>query len=270
MAPDWRVGHAIALSQPGRATAHRAMRRFQGTLFVIQTVELPPRSGRNPDAEELLAVGLQRQQAFRHPNIVRILDFYVRPQVLQVHLEYPAHGSVRDLLDEFGPMSDRRLASTVTDILAGLNYLHLQEPPVAHRCLCAANLHVGSHANVKLANIGYGSLAPAGRGDDLATYLPWLAPEVVREEVEDWTKADLWSVGCTVIELATGEAPWGEHTALDGVLQALCGDGVCKTPPLPPVLAPWAASLVAADACREAAAARAPAATMLERLCAAL
>lgn len=40
----------------------------------------------------------------------------------------------------------------------------------------------------------------------------WTAPEVLRNDVPDaeasWEKADIWSVGCTVVEMATGRTPW--------------------------------------------------------------
>lgn len=38
----------------------------------------------------------------------------------------------------------------------------------------------------------------------------WMAPEVIRgqQEPTGWFKADVWSVGCTVVEMLTGKMPW--------------------------------------------------------------
>jgi len=42
----------------------------------------------------------------------------------------------------------------------------------------------------------------------------FMAPEVIqnRDETTLWKKADVWSVGCTVIEMATGSPPWSQYS----------------------------------------------------------
>ncbi len=51
----------------------------------------------------------------------------------------------------------------------------------------------------------------------------WMAPERVRGEnhFEDRFKADVWSVGCTVIEMLTGRKPWQNITNLVAVMYVI-------------------------------------------------
>ncbi|CAN0508515.1 unnamed protein product [Discosporangium mesarthrocarpum] len=61
----------------------------------------------------------------------------------------------------------------------------------------------------------------------------WMAPEVVRGELSErddgWIKADVWSVGCTVVEMLTGQNPWPN---LQHPMAAMYRIGEGKSPPL--------------------------------------
>jgi serine/threonine protein kinase len=58
----------------------------------------------------------------------------------------------------------------------------------------------------------------------------WMAPEVVKNE--SFTRfSDIWSIGCTVIEMATGHPPWVEHKDSIAVLYGIYNS---KSPPETP------------------------------------
>lgn len=58
----------------------------------------------------------------------------------------------------------------------------------------------------------------------------WMAPEVIKPEPSlDWLLADVWSVGCTVVEMLTGKTPWPDIPNAMAVMYNICKG---NSPPL--------------------------------------
>jgi serine/threonine protein kinase len=79
-----------------------------------------------------------------------------------------------------------------------------------------ANLLVDNNGNVKLADFGASkrlkNIIPGGSAEkSLKGTVYWMAPEVIKQKGHG-RQADIWSVGCTVIEMATGKPPWSDIT----------------------------------------------------------
>jgi len=54
--------------------------------------------------------------------------------------------------------------------------------------------------------------------------VPWMSPEVVTQTKYD-TKADIWSFGCTLVEMASGKPPWSNYE-FDNPIQAIMKIGL--------------------------------------------
>ena len=140
-----------------------------------------------------------------------------------------AGGSIAGLLKRLGPFDDRVVVAYSRQIIAGLKYLHGNG--IAHRDIKGANLLLTPTGTIKLADFGTAAetlqlLTPRSKrsvvGDSFSKFLlegamgtpHWMAPEVARsmgkslKEYLVWEKADIWSLGCTIIEMLTGHAPW--------------------------------------------------------------
>ena len=74
--------------------------------------------------------------------------------------------------------------------------------------LTGANILVSDKGEVKLTDFGCAATKPQGFGA-LGTVL-WMAPEVCREEHYQ-ASCDIWSLGCTVLQMVTNELPWAER-----------------------------------------------------------
>ena len=149
-----------------------------------------------------------------HPNIVRYIGIKRRKDILNVFMEYVPGGSIASLLQRFGPLGDNVTRVYTRQILIGLDYLHSQR--VVHRDIKGANILVEKSGRIKLADFGMAKMLEfvdvernsyAKKAVKGSAY--WMAPEVIRKS-EVTLGCDVWSVGCTVIEMASAKPPWCE------------------------------------------------------------
>ena len=128
------------------------------------------------------------------------------------------------MLDEFGKLSERLVASCAAKVLEGLHYLHRSD--IVHSNLKAANILMTKNGDVKLSDLGVSLNLSAIEHEHGIKAIPctphWTAPEVV-ERKRASTRSDIWSLGCTIIELLTGQPPYGDIIyAADGAGPLLC------------------------------------------------
>ena len=153
---------------------------------------------------------LQLLQNLRHERIVTYYGTDIRNEKLCIFMEFMPGGSVHQ------HMKDTRAALTETltrkytrQILEGVAYLH--DNKIVHRDIKGANILRNSNDNIKLADFGASKrLQTICSGLKSCQGTPyWMAPEVIKQE--SYTgKADIWSIGATVVEMLTGDHPW--HT----------------------------------------------------------
>ena len=157
-----------------------------------------------------------------HPNVVSYLGASMREKtndwgatepVLCIATELMPGGSIASIVEQYGPLEEPVVQRYTCDILDGLSYLHSQK--LVHRDIKPANCLVGVDGTVKLADFGESKkLSASMTGLDENRTMKgtpyFMAPEVLLEDGHG-RRADIWSVGATVIAMATGHPPWREN-----------------------------------------------------------
>ncbi|KAF7214635.1 transcript variant X1 [Nothobranchius furzeri] len=185
-----------------------------GQLIAVKQVYL---DSSDPDAAKKEYDHLQGEvellKALQHINIVGFLGTSLYQHVVSIFMEYIPGGSIGSILHRFGPLPERVLALYTQQILEGVAYLHLNR--VIHRDLKGNNIMLMPTGVIKLIDFGCArrlsclNHTACNSGEVLKSIhgTPyWMAPEVINESGYG-RKSDIWSVGCTVFEMATGKPP---------------------------------------------------------------
>ncbi|KAF5814230.1 putative mitogen-activated protein kinase kinase kinase STE-STE11 family [Helianthus annuus] len=181
---------------------------------------------------------LQREQQFlsilNSPFIVAYKGCDITKEnkkfMYNLMMQYMPGGTVVDAINnqDCSRLNEVQISSYTRQVLQGLVYIHSNS--IVHCDIKGANLLV-DESGVKIADFGCAKWANEDapiRGTPM-----FMAPEVARGE-EQGFPADVWALGCTVIEMATGCSPWLNVTDPVSVLYKIAYSG--ESPDIPGVL----------------------------------
>ncbi|CAL4981379.1 unnamed protein product [Urochloa decumbens] len=153
-----------------------------------------------------------------HPNIVQYYGSDLSNETLSVYLEYVSGGSIHKLLQEYGPFGETVLRNYTAQILSGLAYLHGRN--TVHRDIKGANILVDPNGDIKLADFGMAKHISAYTSIKSFKGSPyWMAPEVIMNSNGYSLSVDIWSLGCTILEMATARPPWSQYEGVAAIFK---------------------------------------------------
>ncbi|CAH8264194.1 unnamed protein product [Arabidopsis lyrata] len=203
---SWIRGSCIGRGCFGSVS--KALSKIDGGVFAVKSIDLATCLPSQAESLENEIVILRSMKS--HPYIVRFLGDDVSKEgttsFRNLHLEYSPEGDVAN----GGIVNETLLRRYVWCLVSALSHVHANG--IVHCDVKSKNVLVfNGSSSVKLADFGSAvvfeksTVQVSPRGSPL-----WMAPEVIRREYQG-PESDVWSLGCTVIEMLTGKPGWEDH-----------------------------------------------------------
>eukprot|EP00128_Syssomonas_multiformis_P008978 Colp12_sorted_trinity150504_noHs@29465 len=191
------------LGEGSYGSVYKAMHKQTGEIVAIKMVPV------ESELQDLIKEISMMQQC-DSPHVVWYYGSYFKDSDLWIVMEYCGVGSVADMMRyRKKTLKEDQIAYILQGTLRGLAYMHSKKK--IHRDIKAGNILLNTKGEPKLADFGVsGQLTDTINKRNTVIGTPfWMAPEVIQEIGHD-VKADIWSLGITIIEMAEGKPPYAE------------------------------------------------------------
>ena len=147
-----------------------------------------------------------------HPNLVNVFDQGSDSGTTYLVMEYVPGITLRDALNEYGPLPTVRALEMMAQILSGLAAAH--RAGILHRDLKPDNVLLADDGRVKLGDFGLARAISAHTSTgDLVGTIAYLSPELVTRGLAD-ARSDVYAAGILLYELLTGKQPFEGEQAV--------------------------------------------------------
>ena len=198
---------------------HRRMKR-------LVAIKMLPRSlTRDAAAVARFEREVEAAAKLEHPNIVTAYDADQAGDVHFLVMQYVEGSDLAAIVKKSGPLPVPQAINYILQAARGLDYAH--KHGVIHRDIKPANLLLSSEGTVKILDMGLARLSGpgdaatqaelTGTGSIMGT-VDFMAPEQALSTKHADARADIYSLGCTLYYLLTGQPTYDGETLMAKML----------------------------------------------------
>lgn len=146
-----------------------------------------------------------------HPNLLSVSHFDVEDNCPFLVMPYCPNGSVRR---RAGKMEEHEIWEFIRDVASGLAFLHSQYPPIVHQDIKPDNILMAADGRYVISDFGISRsiqtrMSRTANSFSSSGTIAYMGPERFSEEPRTVLASDVWALGMTIYEVATGDVLWG-------------------------------------------------------------
>ncbi|CAC5409888.1 MAP3K4 [Mytilus coruscus] len=227
----WQRGLKIGEGQFGKV--YSAVNMDTGDLMAMKEMKF---QANDHQALKEIADEIIMFEGIQHLNLIKYYGVEVHRDEMLIFMEYCDRGTLEEA-SKMG-LPEHLMALYAKEILKAIGHLH--EFNIVHRDIKGANVFLTSEGCLKLGDFGCSAKLKSqqtmpGEFNNIVGTTAYMAPEVITKSGSGGhgRAADIWSLGCVIIEMATGKRPWHE---LENNYQIMFKVGMGSIPSIPETL----------------------------------
>jgi serine/threonine-protein kinase len=216
------------LGEGGMGRVYKAQHRLMGRVVALKVIA--PRYAARMRSVARFQREIKLIGRLDHPNIIRAYDADQIGSAFYFVMEYASGETLGQLLERRGPLPLDEVIDYTLQAALGLEHAHRQG--IVHRDIKPSNLLLTDARQIKVLDLGLGTLTDASEKTSFATVagravgtIDFMSPEQANGSKVDG-RSDLFSLGCTMYVLLTGRTPFPGDTDLDRLVRRLKGPSV--------------------------------------------
>ncbi len=205
--PDYQILERLGAG--AMATVYKARQLKLDRMVAIKV--LPRKHSSNEDFVRRFFDEGKAAAKLNHPNIVGAIDVGQAGDTYYFVMEYVQGRSVFEDIQEKGPYTEEAALKITIDVARALDHAH--KAGFIHRDVKPKNIMLTGDDTAKLADMGLAravsdrEAAEAEAGKAFGTPY-YISPEQIKGDVNVDKRADIYSLGCTLYHMVTGNVPY--------------------------------------------------------------